>query len=187
MITISLWINKSVMLNQRWLIVFISSCKISMGIYNTYGKCTTNKTITAWCGLTRPYYPLVELFPLTISLFAHYFIACVFIMNAITKNFSEDWDEGIFYLSTKFELDRSTNNGDLLSDRNHWKHRQTDTQADTQIESDTLSLYDIDSNKNDLFNTTALILILQNEHIPKCIAYIGTAITYLQSQMNQTY
>ena len=28
---------------------------------------------------------------------------------------------GIFYFSTKFKLDQSTKNGDLLSDRNHWK------------------------------------------------------------------
>ena len=40
-------------------------------------------------------------------------------------NFSEDWDVGTLYLSTKFELDRSTNNGDLLPDRNH-----RDTQTD---------------------------------------------------------
>ena len=37
----------------------------------------------------------------------------------------EDWDEGIFYISNKFELDRSTHNGDLLSDRNRWKHKNT--------------------------------------------------------------
>ena len=44
---------------------------------------------------------------------------------------------GIIYLSAKFEFDLSTENGDLLSDRNHWKHkntkkphRQTRTQRD---------------------------------------------------------
>ena len=31
----------------------------------------------------------------------------------------EDRDVGIFYISTKFEFDRSTNNRDLLSERNH--------------------------------------------------------------------
>ena len=36
---------------------------------------------------------------------------------------------GILYLSTKFEHDRSTNNGNLLSDRNQWKHK-TDTHRD---------------------------------------------------------
>ena len=30
------------------------------------------------------------------------------------------------YLSIKFELDRSTSNGDLLSDRNHRIHGHTD-------------------------------------------------------------
>ena len=36
-------------------------------------------------------------------------------------------------VSTKFEfkIDRSTNKGDLLSDRNHRKHRPTDSQCDT--------------------------------------------------------
>ena len=33
----------------------------------------------------------------------------------------------IFYLSTKFERDRSTNNRNLLSDKNHWTDKQTDT------------------------------------------------------------
>ena len=59
---------------------------------------------------------------------------------------------GIFYLSIKFELDRSFNNGDLSSDWNHWKHtqthRQTDTQIDTQTESDTLPIYHIGSSNN---------------------------------------
>ena len=58
-------------------------------------------------------------------------LACVFIVKAIIINFSEDRDVGICYLFTKFELDRSTNNGDLLSERNYWKHRQTDKQTDT--------------------------------------------------------
>ena len=31
-------------------------------------------------------------------------------------NFLEDKDVGIFYLSTTFELDMCTNNGDLLSE-----------------------------------------------------------------------
>ena len=38
-------------------------------------------------------------------------------MKAIIIIFSEDRDLGIFYLSTKFEHDRSTNIGYLLSDR----------------------------------------------------------------------
>ena len=44
---------------------------------------------------------------------------------------------GILYLSTKFEFDRTTNNGNLLSDRNYWKHRQTDRQTDTQTDGQT--------------------------------------------------
>ena len=47
---------------------------------------------------------------------------------------------GILYFSTKFEFDQSTNNGDLLSDRNNWKHRQTDT--------DTLPIYHIGSSNS---------------------------------------
>ena len=38
---------------------------------------------------------------------------------------------GIFYLSIKFELDRSINKGDLLSDRDHWTLRKTDTDRQT--------------------------------------------------------
>ena len=43
---------------------------------------------------------------------------------------------GIFYISTKFELYRSTYNGDLLSGRNHWKHRHTDTHTYTHRETE---------------------------------------------------
>ena len=54
----------------------------------------------------------------------------------------------ILYHSTNFELDWSTNNGDLLTNRNHWTDRHTDTY--TWIESDTLSVQDIgSSNKKD--------------------------------------
>ena len=35
----------------------------------------------------------------------------------------------ILFLSTKFELDLSTNNGDPLSDRNYWKDAQTHTHS----------------------------------------------------------
>ena len=59
-------------------------------------------------------------------------LACVFIVKIIIMTFSEDWDVGIFYLSTKFELDRSSNNGDLQSDRDHLKHTQTGRQTDKQ-------------------------------------------------------
>ena len=61
---------------------------------------------------------------------------------------------GILYLPTKFELDLSTNNGDLLSEGNHWKI-QTDTQTDThtEIESDTLPIQDIGSSKNTNLDT----------------------------------
>ena len=72
--------------------------------------------------------------PLHISLLVSYILACVFIMKAIILNFSEDWDVGIFYRSTKFELDWFTNNGDLLADRIRWQshtHTQTETESDT--------------------------------------------------------
>ena len=57
--------------------------------------------------------------------------------------FLEDWDVGILYRSTKFELDRFTNNRDVLSDRNQW----TDTETGTQTESDTLPKKDFGSSK----------------------------------------
>ena len=47
---------------------------------------------------------------------------------------------GILYLSTIFELDPFTNNGDLSLNRNHWKHTQTDTHTHTETESDTLPI-----------------------------------------------
>ena len=49
---------------------------------------------------------------------------------------------GLLYLSTKFKLDKFTSNEDLSSDRNHWKHKNTDRQADThtETESDTLPI-----------------------------------------------
>ena len=59
---------------------------------------------------------------------------CVCGLKAIiteVKHFSEDRDVGKLYLSTQFELDRFTNNGDLLSDRNHWTHTHTHTHTDT--------------------------------------------------------
>ena len=70
---------------------------------------------------STPLRPLVELFPLTISLF-------LFVISRL-RFYREDQDGGILYLSTKFELDHFTNNRDLLSDRNHWKHRQTHTRT----------------------------------------------------------
>ena len=58
---------------------------------------------------------------------------CSKIVKAVIMFFSENWDVGIYYFSTKFEHDQSTNNEYLLLDRNHWKlkhknHTQTDTQ-----------------------------------------------------------
>ena len=48
-------------------------------------------------------------------------------------NFSGDRNVGILYayLSIEFELDRSAKNGDLLSDRNHRKHRHIVRQTHT--------------------------------------------------------
>ena len=51
-------------------------------------------------------------------------------MNAL-----EDWDVSILYLSTKFELDRFTNNGDLLADR-ILCDRHTDSQTHTHTLTD---------------------------------------------------
>ena len=65
--------------------------------------CNTNNMITAKCGLTQP----------NKSIFVHYSRLCFY---NIIMSFSKDRDVGIFYLSTKFELDRSTNNRDLLAD-----------------------------------------------------------------------
>ena len=48
-------------------------------------------------------------------------------------NFSEDLDVGTLYISTKFELDWFTNNGDISSDRNHWKRTQTRTETESDI------------------------------------------------------
>ena len=56
-----------------------------------------------------------------------------FIVKAMIMNFSEDQDVDILYLSTKFELDQFTNNGDLLADRILWdRHTHTDTHRHTQ-------------------------------------------------------
>ena len=56
---------------------------------------------------------------------------------AIIMHFSEDRGVGIIFLPTKFRLHRFINNGDLLSDRNHWKH----THRDTHTETDTRPIY----------------------------------------------
>ena len=47
---------------------------------------------------------------------ASFILSYVVIVKTI-MNFLEDQDVGILYLSTKFELNQFTNNGDLLSDR----------------------------------------------------------------------
>ena len=57
-------------------------------------------------------------------------------VKAINMNFSEDRDVGILNLFTNFELHRFTNNGNLLSDMNHTKHRQTYTHTHTQRETE---------------------------------------------------
>ena len=84
--------------------------------------------------------PLCLHFILQIIMWHKLSYACPIIMN-----FLEDWGVGIVYQPTMFQLHRLINNGDLLSDRHHWKHTQTDTQTDTQthtqIETDTLPTY----------------------------------------------
>ena len=57
-------------------------------------------------------------------------------MKAIIMNVSGDLYVGIIYLSTKVEFDQSTNNGDLLSDKNHrdtQQHSQTDRHTHIHI------------------------------------------------------
>ena len=44
----------------------------------------------------------------------------------------------IIYHSTKFELDLSTNNGDLLTDRKKTGNTHTNTHAHTQTKTETL-------------------------------------------------
>ena len=61
-------------------------------------------------------------------------------MKAIVINFSEDRDVGILYLTTKFELDRSTNNGSNMIIGQESLETQTDRQTDAQTESDTLPI-----------------------------------------------
>ena len=62
-------------------------------------------------------------------------------MKDIIVNLVEYRDVGTLYLSAKFELDWSTNNGDLLSDRNHWTDRHTHRQTHRETESDTFHMY----------------------------------------------
>ena len=70
------------------------------------------------------------------SVFAHYF-SLAFLSWKLSLWIFRRIQMCVFSTSyTKIELDRFTNNGDLLSDRNHWKHRQTDRQTHTDTESD---------------------------------------------------
>ena len=63
-------------------------------------------------------------------------------------NISEDRGVGIIYLPTKFQLLRFISNGDLLSDRNHWKHIHTDRHTNTQTKTDTLPIFYKGSSKH---------------------------------------
>ena len=78
-------------------------------------------------------------------------------------NCSEDRDMGIFYLSTKFELDQSTNNRDLLSDRNHWKHIHKDKQTHTDRLNLILSPYRIECRV--IKDEVQWVLITRNESL----------------------
>ena len=64
-----------------------------------------------------PWVEHINYFPWRKVCFCSLFLACVFIPKAFIMNFSEVWDVGILHLSTKYELNRSKNNGDLSSDR----------------------------------------------------------------------
>ena len=61
---------------------------------------------------------------------------------------------GILYLFTKFEPDCSTNNGDPLSDRNHWTDTQTHTLNLIMSSNETFSLlilsFDLDQTRSSL-------------------------------------
>ena len=86
-----------------------------------FGQIKGNK-----CSIFREF-KISDCFPsCPFSLLASIILACFFIVKSIIMNFLEDLDVGIFYRSKTFELDWSTNNGDLLSDRNHWTDRQAD-------------------------------------------------------------
>ena len=60
-----------------------------------------------------------ELLPLTISLCLLIVCRLRYYRESYHYIFLENQDADILYLSTKFECDWFTNNGDLLSDRNH--------------------------------------------------------------------
>ena len=70
---------------------------------------------------------------------------------------------GLLYLY-QFELYRSTNNGDLLSERKkEHKHIQTNTHKNTQTETVTLPIEDIGWN-NDVFRKPISMNVLYNPH-----------------------
>ena len=66
-----------------------------------------------------------KIFPLHLALCLLIVFRVCFYVKAIIVIFSDDCDGSIFYLSAKFELDQFTNNSNLLSDRNRWKHTHT--------------------------------------------------------------
>ena len=78
------------------------------------------------------YFPCVYNLWLKMKMWHKLSYACPIIMN-----FSEDWAVGIIYLPFKFQLHRLINNGNLLSDRNRWKHTDKQTHTDRQPDTDT--------------------------------------------------
>ena len=79
-------------------------------------------------------------------------------------NFSEDLGVGklTFYLPTTFQLHRLTDNGDLIADRNRWKH--TYRQTHTRTESDTLPTWDIGSSKNESNSFSETVTLMPLRH-----------------------
>ena len=75
-------------------------------------------------------------------------------------------DVGILYLFIKFELDQSTDNRDLLLDRNHWKHKNTEIETDSlltgysRVKTDILPSYRILSGVKRLSRTSGTGLSL---------------------------
>ena len=75
------------------------------------------------------------------SVFAHYLSLAIYRESYYYDFFFlEDYDKGTNYLSTKIELDLSSNNGDLLSDGSTARQTNRQTDTHTHTKSDTLPI-----------------------------------------------
>ena len=76
------------------------------------------------------------------SVLVTYFLLAFLFVKAIIMNFSDHRDVGILYLSTKFELDQCTNNGNMFTIIGQEKLKShTNTQTYIQTETDTHSIF----------------------------------------------